>query len=151
MRHQLDASYQLRAGRDGLDSDFTYTRQLTRASYRIEHKNSLFLADFVGGHISGRPPLFERFTLGDSSTLRGWNKYELTPAGATRVVHQSVEYRYHGFAYFLDMGSVWSAGEDVRLRLASGVGFHFKHAFLTLGVPLNAERMRGVVILGMRY
>jgi hypothetical protein len=151
IRHRLDATYSVRAGKEGLDSDLVYTRQLTRASYRFEHKNNTFLADFLGGHISGRPPLFERFTLGDSSTLRGWDKYDITPAGATRVVHQSLEYRYKVFAYFFDLGSVWSAGEDVRLRLASGVGIHAKNSFLTIGVPLNADRMRAVVILGVRF
>ncbi len=59
-------------------------------------------------------PLFERFTLGDSATLRGWNKFELAPIGGNRVFHQSLEYRFHGAALFLDAGSVWDDGAPAR-------------------------------------
>ena len=151
VRHRLDANYQVRAGRDGLDSDFIYTRHLARASYRFWHKNDTFLWDFHAGGISGRAPLFERFTLGDSMTLRGWNKYDLVPAGADRVVYQSAEYRFRGFAYFFDAGAIWSPGADRKLRLSTGLGYHTDHLVLTIGVPLNADKMRGRVILGVRF
>ena len=61
----------------------------------------------MAGHICGTAPLFERFTLGDSTTLRGWNKYEVAPAGGDSMFHVSGEYRYRGLAIFTDVGSVW--------------------------------------------
>ena len=50
----------------------------------------------MAGGITGHAPLFERFTLGDSRTLRGWDKYDIAPAGGDRMFHSSVEYRYTG-------------------------------------------------------
>ena len=71
------------------------------------------------GGITGDAPLFERFTLGDSTTLRGWNKFDIAPAGGDRVFHQSLEYRYHGFGVFLDSGSVWNRNAEMRFRLST--------------------------------
>ena len=42
--------------------------------------------------MNGRAPLFERFTLGDSRTLRGWSKFDVAPVGGSRVAHGSLEY-----------------------------------------------------------
>ena len=64
----------------------------------------------MAGGISGDAPLFERFSLGDSRTLRGWDKYDIAPAGGDRMFHTSLEYRYRGLALFLDSGSVWDDG-----------------------------------------
>ena len=36
----------------------------------------------LAGTISGRAPLFERFALGDTRTLRGWNKFDVDQWGA---------------------------------------------------------------------
>ena len=63
-------------------------------------------------------PLFERFTLGDSATLVGWDKYDIAPAGGDRVVYSSIEYRYTGLALFLDVGSVWDANTERRVRVS---------------------------------
>ena len=68
-------------------------------------------AQFARDRIAGRAPLFERFVLGNASTLRGWNKYELDPAGGNRMVHNSVEYRYGAFQAFYDTGAVWDRND----------------------------------------
>ena len=68
----------------------------------------------------GDAPLFERFTLGDSTTLRGWDKNDIAPAGADRMFHSSIEYRYTGLALFLDVGSVWDAGTERQVRVSTG-------------------------------
>jgi outer membrane protein assembly factor BamA len=149
--HHLEASYQWRAGLTGLDSDLAYRRHSGQALYRLDRGRSTFIADLRLGRISGRAPLFERFAIGDSSTLRGWNKYDIAPIGASRVAHQSVEYRFHRFAYFLDAGAMWDEGDAVRVRLATGVGFHADHAFVTVGVPLNADALRATFMLGVRF
>jgi outer membrane translocation and assembly module TamA len=148
--HHAAASYQIRAGTAALDSDLIYRRHFGQARYRFEQGRSSITADLLLGRLTGRAPMFERFSLGDTSTLRGWNKFDIVPAGADRLVHQSVEYRYRSFAYFVDLGSVWTAGTDARLRLATGIGFHSDHAFVTFGFPLNADAAGAMFMLGVR-
>ena len=150
-RHEVDTSYQWRKATRSLDSDASYTRHFGKVRYQLEHGRNTFIASALLGRISGQAPLFERFVLGDSTTLRGWDKYDIAPAGADRVFHQSVEYRYRGFAYFFDSGSLWSEGEPIKVRLATGVGFHSKHFFVTFGVPLNAGDLSGKFITGVRF
>jgi hypothetical protein len=148
---QVDATYQWRSATRSLDSDATYTRHFASVRYEARYGRNTFIASGTLGRINGQAPLFERFTIGDSSTLRGWDKYILAPTGADRVFHQSVEYRYRKFAYFFDWGSVWSAGDEMKMRLATGVGFHSEHGFLTFAVPLNAENLSGTFIIGARF
>ena len=64
--------------------------------------------------ISGRAPLFERFVLGTSSTLRGWNKFDIDPLGGDRMVHNTLEYRYRMLEVFYDTGAVWNRGQAGR-------------------------------------
>src|SRR6185369_8318256 len=109
------------------------------------------LADVFVGGITGNAPLFERFTLGDSSTLRGWNKFDIAPAGGNRVFHQSIEYRLYGFALFLDAGSVWTDGGKRELRSSTGFGFHIDNFFATAAFPLNAHGADGAFMIGVRF
>jgi outer membrane translocation and assembly module TamA len=148
---QVEASYEWRSATRSLDSDTLYTRHFARARYEAQYGRNTFVASGMLGRINGQAPLFERFTLGDSATLRGWDKYSLAPTGADRVLHQSVEYRYRKLAYFFDWGSVWSGGDEMKIRLATGVGFHSEHAFLTFAVPLNADNLSGTFIIGARF
>jgi hypothetical protein len=150
-RQDVEASYELRAGADSLASDLDYRRHFGGARYRVEGEDTTFIAEVRAGRISGRAPLFERFSLGDSSTLRGWNKYDLAPAGAARMWHQSVEIRFHGFAYFLDAGSVWDEAVAHKVRLGTGIGFHTDRSFLTVAFPLNADDVNATFMLGVRF
>jgi hypothetical protein len=150
-RHDVTAGYEVRAGAEALASDLVYRRHVVHARYQAEGGPTTFIADFRVGRITGAPPLFERFTLGDTATLRGWNKYDLAPAGARRMWHQSVEFRYRSFAYFLDAGSVWDDGVDHEVRLGSGVGFHGDRSFLTVAFPLNADDVSATFMVGVRF
>jgi outer membrane protein assembly factor BamA len=105
----------------------------------------------MAGHISGSAPLFERFTLGDSSTLRGWNKYEVAPAGGDSMFHVSGEYRYRGLAIFTDVGSVWDRDLEMHVRAASGFGLHIDKFFATYAFPLNAIDVGGTFMIGVRF
>jgi hypothetical protein len=149
--HDVDGTYQWTEAGGSIDSDYAYTRHFGQVRYQLSHGRNTFIASGLLGRISGRAPLFERFVLGDSSTLRGWDKYTLVPTGADRVFHQAVEYRYRSFAYFFDYGSVWSEGEAIKVRLATGLGFHSKHFFVTVGFPLNAGNLSGKFITGVRF
>ena len=143
----VQATYEFHAGTDDLDSDLSYRRHLAEARFKTERGGTSFIADFRAGRITGGAPLFERFTLGDSTTLRGWNKFDLAPAGADRMWHQSVEFHHHLFSYFFDAGSIWNEGGERKIRLATGVGF----GVLFVGFPLNADDGDATFILNVRF
>jgi hypothetical protein len=145
------ASYELRTASATLDSDLDYTRHLVRAQYQYSHRHSTVTSDLLIGRITGEAPLFERFTLGDTSTLRGWNKYDIAPIGGTRSFHHSLDYRYRFVGVFLDTGSVWERNASVRTRLSTGFGLHTDNFFAMIGVPLNADDVRGTFIAGIRF
>ena len=109
------------------------------------------MASVALGRLTGGAPLFERFSLGDSSTLRGWSKFDIAPAGGNQMVYHSLEYRHRGIAFFFDAGSVWDRGTDARLRLATGVGFHGDNGFLTVGFPLNATDLGAQFMAGVLF
>jgi hypothetical protein len=148
--HHVTAGFGLRVGSRNLESDYSYERYLGQGAYRFDRDRHHVQASAIVGGITGQAPLFERFTLGDSTTLRGWNKYDIAPAGGDRVFHSSVAYRYRGLGLFLDVGSVWDAGTDRRVRVSSGFDLRAGPAFLTIGFPLNADEVTAVVAVGLR-
>jgi hypothetical protein len=151
--HQrVDGTYEFRSATTALETDLVYKRHFGKARYRYERGKSAVIADVLGGGITGDAPLFERFTLGDTTTLRGWNKYEIAPAGGDRVFHQSLEYRYrNAIAFFLDSGSVWDRNTDMRMRFSTGFGIHGDNGFLTLAFPLNASDFDVMFMAGVRF
>ncbi len=149
--HDVDARFAVRAGTDALESDLVYERYLASGSYWYRWGKHTVLASGMGGTISGQAPLFERFSLGDSATLRGWNKYDIAPAGGDRMFHTSVEYRYGGLALFLDTGSVWDRDTDRKVRVATGFGFHSGPFFMTVGIPVNTDDLKAVFTIGLRF
>lgn len=149
-RHGLTAGYDWQSGSSELGSDSVYDRHSGVVRYAVSGRHSGLAAEFRAGYISGDAPLFARFMLGDTHTLRGWNKYAIAPAGAERMVHQSVEFRYKDFLYFVDAGSAWRPGDARTLRLSTGVGLDVKGSFITVGVPLNADAVSGKLMLGIR-
>ena len=149
-RHHVDASFAVRAGARELESDFGYTSYLGQGSYRYDVGRHSLQASGLAGAITGHAPLFERFTLGDSRTLRGWDKYAIAPAGGNRAVYSSVEYRYTGVALFLDVGSIWDANHERKVRVSTGFGLHAGPAFFTVGFPLNTDNLTAVFTMGLR-
>jgi surface antigen Omp85-like protein len=148
--HDVHASFGVRAGSRALESDLAYTRYLGRGWYRYGWGNHRVLVTAMAGGITGDAPLFERFALGDSTTLRGWDKYDIAPAGGDRMVHASVEYAFRGIAVFLDVGSVWDEGRTRDVRVSTGLGFQAGPAFLTVGFPLNTDHLGAAIALGLR-
>lgn len=155
---ELDAGYNLRAATTLLGSDLPYARHLLNARYGLRHHHELVDVTLVAGVIYGNAPLFERFILGDSTTLRGWNKYDLDPLGGNRVVHGSVTYGYHIMRVFYDTGAVWDQGRSPEAKhsagigISSGLGIFQKGAFLlALAFPIRQGRADPVFIAGMNY
>jgi hypothetical protein len=149
-RHLFDAAFTVRSGMAELESDYAYTRSVGSAVYSYEWARHQVIVSGLAGVINGDAPLFERFTLGDSRTLRGWNKYDIAPAGGDQVVHASVEYRYRVLALFVDTGSVWNKGGERQFRVSTGFGVHTGPFFMTVGFPVNTDDLRAVFTIGLR-
>ena len=148
-KHRLEAGYGLRAATRTLDSDFVYNRHAGDFGYSLWRGNHKLSERFQAGAISGIAPLSERFVLGNSSTLRGWNKYDLAPLGGSRMAHNSVEYRYRAFQIFYDAGAVWTRGQDASLKHSVGAGVHFGDFALLLAFPIRNGRVEPVLIAGL--
>jgi hypothetical protein len=148
---QAGAAFTLRAGTSALQSDFSYERYLGEAAYQYRRRGHMVQVSGMFGRINGAAPLFERFTLGDSRTLRGWDKYDINPVGGDRMFYSSAEYHYHGLLLFLDSGSVWDTGTDMRMRFSTGAGFTPGPVFFILGFPLNTDEFRAVFTMGFRF
>jgi outer membrane protein assembly factor BamA len=151
VRQTAAGSYQLRAGTGALDSDLVYQRHLWQARYQYDRDRATVIGSFSAGYISGEAPIFERFSLGDSSTLRGWSKFDVAPAGGERMFHQSLEFRYSHVAVFFDSGSVWGRSTDSRIRYSTGFGIHGDNGFLTVAFPLNADQDSATFMMGIRF
>lgn len=151
-RQDIRAGYGLRAATRVLDSDFVYARHAWTAQYSLTKGKHRFGARFEAGWLTGRAPLFERFSLGDSTTLRGWNKFDVAPLGGSRSVHGSLEYRYRPFQIFYDAGRVWDPGPGAETRHGLGFGLTFKDGgFISLAYPIRLHHVVPVFMLGFRF
>jgi hypothetical protein len=150
-RQDFEAAFTVRAARRGLESDLEYERYVGQAEYLYRWPHHEVRVSGMAGGISGDAPLFERFSLGDSRTLRGWDKYDIAPAGGNRMFHASLEYQYRGMGMFLDAGSVWDDGADRRMRVSTGVTFNPGPVFFTVGFPVNTDEFRAVFTMGFRF
>ena len=155
---ELDAGYSLRAATKSLGSDLGYTRHSVNARYDYTHNRQFVEVALALGLIYGHAPLFERFVLGNSSLLRGWNKYQLDPLGGNRLAYASVTYGYHIMRVFYDTGSVWNQGNSPELKqsvgvgISGGLGLFQKGAFLlAVAFPLRQGRVEPVLIAGMNF
>lgn len=150
--HDLDAGYNFRVATRSLDSDFAYVRH--QADVRYVHGSGAqdVVLRFQAGTLNGRAPIFERFVLGNTRTLRGWNKFDLTPLGADRMVTGSVEYRWHEILVFYDTGSAWDRGQPAKVRHSAGIGFaDVEGFFMALAFPIRMGRATPVFMVGFNY
>jgi hypothetical protein len=155
---QVDASYSLRAATTILGTDLAYTRHVGHVKYNYSSRAQSLQVTLIAGAIYGQAPLFERFAIGDSTLLRGWNKYALDPIGGNRLVYGSVTYGYRMLRIFYDTGSVWDQGKAVEVKqsagigVSSGLGVLQKGAFLlALAFPFRQGGAIPVVIAGMNF
>jgi hypothetical protein len=150
-QQDLVASYGVRSGTGFLESDAIFTRQYGDAQYTMKHGHQTVKVGYLAGRITGSAPMFERLVLGNAETLRGWNKFDVNPLGATRVVHGSIDYSYHAFLMFYDTGSSWNVGEDPEQKQSLGVGLHAGGFQLAVGFPIKTGRANPVVYVGMNF
>ncbi|MDQ6678552.1 MAG: outer membrane protein assembly factor [Acidobacteriota bacterium] len=147
----VEASYGIRVGTRALGSDYIYARHHWTAGYTWSRGRHSVSDLMTAGYISGRAPLFERFVLGTSSLLRGWNRYDIDPLGGNRLLHNSVEYRYRFGNLFYDTGSLWSSGKVPSLKHSLGIGVRQSIFSLAVAFPVREGRIDPVFMVGMNY
>jgi len=101
------------------------------------------------GVIGGRAPLSDRFVLGNTYYLRGWNKYEIDPLGGNRAVHNSVEYHYGPFQVFYDTGAVWDESQPVIARHSMGIGVRESVFSLAVAIPMRGGHVEPIFMMGI--
>ncbi len=148
---KLEAAYNLRAATRTLGSDYVYARHEVTARYDASRGNSGLRLLAMAGTMNGRAPLFERFVLGTSTTLRGWSKYELQPLGGSRVAYGSAEYRYRVFHAFYDVGALWNRTESGDVKHAIGAGLHTGSLYFSVGFPVREGRATPIFIIAMSF
>lgn len=148
-QQRVEAGYSLRAATTSLASDFDYTRHTFDFRYTLWHGAHRISTHLTSGLIRGAAPLFERFVLGSSTTLRGWNKYDLAPLGANRVVHNSLEYRYRFVEAFYDTGAIWNAGHGAAVHHSIGGGVRLGDLALLVAFPIRNGRPEPTFIAGL--
>jgi surface antigen Omp85-like protein len=147
----IDADYALRSASGLMASDFAYTSHAWNLRYKIVHGKHI-VSDLVsGGLITGRAPLADRFVLGNSTMLRGWNKYDLDPIGGNRMIYNSVEYRYGPFQAFYDTGAIWDEGQPVSAKHSLGVGIRESIFSLAVAFPVRGGRVEPIFMMGLLY
>jgi hypothetical protein len=147
----FDGGYDLRLANRTLASDLVYARHRWEFRYTLTHGKQVLVEDMTAGMIAGQAPMFERFVLGNGSTLRGWNKYDLDPLGGNRMIHNTVEYRYGAFQVFYDSGAVWDAGQGVEERNSAGVGIRHGAFSASIAFPLRDGHIDPIFMVGMNY
>jgi len=148
--HRLTADYEFRLGAGDLGSDFSYRKHQAGASYRLESGNDVLIASAMAGWLNGRAPLYERFVLGNSRTLRGWSKWDVAPLGSDQVAHGSVDYSYREFRVVYDAGSSRAFGGMRKLRHSVAVGYGRGFGFL-VAFPLREGRVEPIFLVGMNF
>ncbi|MDZ4797883.1 MAG: BamA/TamA family outer membrane protein [Bryobacteraceae bacterium] len=153
--HEWNAGYTLRAATSLLDSDFAYVRHDLAARYSFRQGASVLTVRALGGVVGDEAPLFERFTLGDSRTLRGWNKFDVAPLGGTRMAYASLQYTWHRCGAFYDTGSVWDRRTPARLRQSAGVMVALDKEqdgpYVAVGFPVRSAGFAPVFVIGMNF
>jgi hypothetical protein len=150
-RQDVEAAYDLREGTRLLASDFTYGRHRWNLRYVLTHGKHTVTETASGGVLTGRAPLFERYYLGNSTTLRGWNKYEIDPVGGNRMAYNSVDYRYGVFQIFYDVGAVWESGQPSVARHSLGTGLRQGPLFVAVAFPVREGHVDPIFMVGMNY
>jgi len=140
---QYTAAYDVRTGTRALGSDFVYTRHEWDGMYSIKSGRHKGKATLSAGRITGNPPLFERFSLGNTTALRGWNKFDLDPIGGTRLAHVSTEYWYRVLGVFMNSGMIWDDGQPAVVRYSLGVSL----GPFSLAKPISCSQSCGPTFL----
>ena len=155
VQQTIDGKYDLRSGSRSLGSDYSYSRHMVTFRYEIASGRQTASDELTAGAISGDAPMFERFVLGSSSTLRGWDRYAIDPLGGDHMIHNSLTYGYRfgerTAEIFYDSGALWNYGRSAELRHSVGVGYRQGVFVMTMAFPVIQGRIEPVFMAGMNY
>jgi hypothetical protein len=148
---EVNGDYSIRVATTVLESDSAFTRHLAKARYVFRRRRNRVEVGFLAGVLRGNAPLYERFVLGNSTTLRGWDKFELDPRGGSHMVHGSIDYRYGFLHVFYDTGAVWDRGQDREQKQSLGAGFKVEAFQLAVAFPMRAGHAEPVFYAGLNF
>jgi hypothetical protein len=148
-QQDLDADCSLHAATKMLNSDYVYAMRSAGVRYQFRSGKHTVIDNAWAGFISGRAPLSDRFVLGNTYYLRGWNKYEIDPLGGNRALHNSVEYHYGPFQFFYDLGAVWDEGLPVVARHSMGIGVRESVFSLAVAIPMRSGHVEPIFMMGI--
>ena len=155
VQHRLEGKYSLRVAARALGSTYSYARHMISFRYEAHSGRQVAADEFIAGAIAGNAPLFERFVLGNTSTLQGWNRFQIDPLGGNRVVNNEVSYGYRvgpgTVEGFYDSGALWQAGGPVVVRHSVGVGYKQGMFVVATAFPVREGRIEPVFIAGQSY
>ena len=155
LTQRVDAKYSLRVATRILGSGYAYARHMISFRYEAHSGRHSLASQLIAGSIAGDAPFFDRFVLGSSSTLRGWDRYEIDPLGGSRVVHNEMTYGYRTsigtVEAFYDTGMLWQSDRAPMLRHSIGAGLRRGIFVISLACPLKDGRVEPVFMAGMNY
>ncbi|HVO99942.1 MAG TPA: BamA/TamA family outer membrane protein [Bryobacteraceae bacterium] len=148
---ELNANYSLRAGLREFGTDADFTRQFTEAHYRFRRDHQTIEAGFLAGSVRGDAPLFEKFVMGNATTLRGWNKFDLDPLGGSHIVHGSVDYAFHWLQVFYDTGAIWDSPQEREQKQSIGTGFKAEGFQVAIAFPIRSGHVEPIFYAGLNF
>ena len=152
---RLDGRFGVRIATHDLGSDYIYSRQDISLRYEWRRGRNILADRLMAGVLLGQAPLFERFILGNSTTLPGWNRYAIDPLGGNRMVHNSASYGYRFQAgtaeFFYDAGLIGNGDRLGTVRHSLGLGFRQGIFNLAMAFPVYEGRIAPVFMAGMNY
>jgi hypothetical protein len=150
-RDTFEAAYTVRAATRALSSDFVFARHTVSLAYGRQRRHIRLDLQARAGTLSGAAPLYERFVLGNSQTLRGWSKWDLAPVGAANFEYASVQMAYRWMQVYYDTGATWEHGAAVVQRHAAGFGVGREEFLVGLGFPLRSGRTEPIFFVAMKF
>ena len=132
----LQADYNLRVATKALDSDYAYTRHRWEVRYTVAHGRQIAIGRSGGGIHHWAGAFIRAFSAWKPLRCCGvGTSGDLDPLGGSRVVYNSVEYRYGFFEAFYDAGAVWDPGQDMVVRHSVGVGVRKNSVLVATAFP----------------
>lgn len=148
-QRDLDADLSWRTATRVINTDYVYSLRSAGFRYEFRSGKTTVTDNAWAGFINGRAPLSDRFVLGNSYYLRGWNKFEIDPLGGNRAVYNSVEYHYGPFQAFYDTGAIWDESQPIVARHSVGVGLRESVFSLAVAIPVRSGHVEPIFIMGI--
>jgi len=148
-QQDFDADLSLHTAARALNSDYVYSVRSAGIRYQFRRGKHIVTDNAWGGYITGQAPLSDRFVLGNTEYLRGWNKYEIDPLGGNRAIHNAVEYHYGPFQAFYDAGAIWDESQPIVARHSVGIGLRESIFSVAVAIPIRSGHVEPIFMMGI--